>query len=68
MINDMLHLNKPLIHVAMRSPYDIGIVPGVDVSVATYEFTTPALRLAIRALFGLEDVSGQLPVTILDSH
>ncbi|WP_408006641.1 beta-N-acetylhexosaminidase [Pseudalkalibacillus sp. A8] len=66
MMSDMLNLNKPLIHIAMRSPYDLGLFPEADVSVATFEFTTPALRLAVHSLFGLEKVSGTLPVSIQD--
>ncbi len=68
LMQDMLKKNKPIIHFAMRSPYDIGLFPEVDVSVATYEFTTPALRIAVRALFGLEDVKGKLPVTIQNTN
>ncbi len=63
---DMLNHDKPVIHIAMRSPYDLGHFPGTDVSVATYEFTPPALRLAVRTLFGLDKVSGSLPVSIKD--
>lgn len=64
LMQDMMNSGKPIIHIAMRSPYDLGLSPNVDVSVATYEFTTPALRLAVRSLFGLETVEGELPVTI----
>ncbi|MGP4081043.1 beta-N-acetylhexosaminidase [Pseudalkalibacillus sp. R45] len=64
LMQDMMNLHKPVIHIAMRSPYDLGLFPETDVSVATYEFTTPALRLAVRALFGLEKVTGTLPVTV----
>ena len=66
LMQDLLNLNKPVIHIAMRSPYDIGLFPNTDVSIATYEFTTTALRLAVGCLFGSEKVEGTLPVTIQD--
>ncbi|MCF6137736.1 beta-N-acetylhexosaminidase [Pseudalkalibacillus berkeleyi] len=68
LMQDMMSLGKPIIHIAMRSPYDIGLFPKVDVSIATYEFTTPALRLAVRSLFGLEKVEGSFPVTIPNTN
>lgn len=55
---------KPIIAVSMRSPYDIAVLPHVSAFIATYEFTYPALKMAAKAIYGLEKVTGTLPVTI----
>ncbi len=57
-------LRKHTVVVAMRSPYDLAYFPDVDAYIAAYEFTTPALRMTARAIYGQEQVGGKLPVTI----
>ncbi|UCZ52978.1 beta-N-acetylhexosaminidase [Bacillus shivajii] len=57
-------LNKTMVIVAMRSPYDINYLPEVDAYVTAYEFTTPALRFAAKAIYGKIDVNGRSPVTL----
>lgn len=64
LIEGLNKLGKQLVVIAMRSPYDLNYLPDISVYVATYEFTTPALRMAVKALYGKESVSGKLPVTI----
>jgi beta-N-acetylhexosaminidase len=56
--------NKQIAVIATRSPYDIAYLPGIPAYIATYEFTTPALQLAVEALLGTEKVKGKLPVTL----
>lgn len=51
--------------VAMRSPYDLAILPdGVGIYINTYEFSYPALEVASKALFGQLKLSGSAPVTL----
>ncbi|HAM81718.1 beta-N-acetylhexosaminidase [Ornithinibacillus bavariensis] len=56
--------NKQIAVIATRSPYDIAYLPDIPAYIATYEFTTPALQIAVDALFGKEKVKGKLPVTL----
>jgi beta-N-acetylhexosaminidase len=65
LIRGLHQTGKHVVVVAMRSPYDLAYLPDVSAYIATYEFTAPTLRVAARALYGLETVTGQLPVTIL---
>ncbi|SHG47087.1 beta-N-acetylhexosaminidase [Ornithinibacillus halophilus] len=57
-------LEVPYAVIAMRSPYDFSFIPNVPVYINTYEFTYPALRAAVGAIFGKERVTGKSPVTI----
>ncbi|WP_257347889.1 beta-N-acetylhexosaminidase [Pseudalkalibacillus decolorationis] len=65
LVEALLHLNIPVAVIAMRSPYDLGHFPEAAVAIATYEFTTPALRIAVQCLYGKVKVAGKFPVTIL---
>ncbi|MDQ0340874.1 beta-N-acetylhexosaminidase [Caldalkalibacillus uzonensis] len=64
LIQKLKKLNKKMIVVAMKSPYDQAYLPDVDVYIATYEYTETALKLTAQALLGLESVSGRLPITL----
>jgi beta-N-acetylhexosaminidase len=64
LIEGLLAANKRLAVVSLRSPYDISYFPRVPVYVAAFEFSYPALEMAVKALLGLEKVEGILPVTI----
>lgn len=64
LIEGLLAANKKLAVVALRSPYDISYFPRVPVFIAAFEFSYPALNVAVKALFGMEEVEGILPVTI----
>jgi beta-N-acetylhexosaminidase len=64
LIQRLYEQNKPLIVVSMRSPYDLAYLPNVPVYMATYEASVPALQMAAKAIYGLEHVSGKLPITL----
>lgn len=64
LVDSLSALNIPIVVVAMRSPYDLSYLPNVPVYIVTYEFTTPALKMAARSIYGLEHVTGKLPITI----
>ncbi|WP_026691311.1 glycoside hydrolase family 3 protein [Alteribacter aurantiacus] len=61
---ELMALNKNIIVVAMRSPYDLSLVEKANACIATYEFNTPALQVAADAIYGKRKVTGHLPVTI----
>ncbi|WP_251548858.1 beta-N-acetylhexosaminidase [Neobacillus muris] len=54
----------PVVVVATRSPYDLAYLPDVHGYICTYEFPYPALKMASKAIYGMEEVTGRLPVTI----
>lgn len=64
LIESLLEQTNKVAVVALRSPYDIGYFPSVPAYIAAFEFSYPALEMSVKALFGLEEVSGNLPVTI----
>ncbi|WLD91930.1 beta-N-acetylhexosaminidase [Alkalihalobacillus sp. AL-G] len=68
LVKELFQTKKQVVLIAMRSPYDLGHFPGVSAAIATYEFTTPALRIAIQCLYGKTKVTGKFPVTIKYEH
>lgn len=64
-INQMSKSDVPIIVIAMRSPYDWNVISqNISAYLCTYEFTYPALEMAVGAIFGKEEVTGKLPVTL----
>ncbi|HEX6594256.1 MAG TPA: beta-N-acetylhexosaminidase [Bacillota bacterium] len=53
-----------VIIIALKSPYVVVDLPRASAYIYTYEYTYPALTVAIAAVFGKEQVYGQLPIKI----
>ena len=68
LIETLCDTGVPVIVAATRSPYDLAYLPNVDAYVCTYEYPYPALKMAVKAIYGIENVTGKLPVTIPTSH
>jgi len=66
LIKKLIELKKKLVVIAMRSPYDLLNFTEVPAYVATFEYTHSALKVALNAIFGVDKVSGKLPVAVLD--
>lgn len=64
LVEKLHEMSKRVVVVATRSPYDLAYLPRVPAYICTYEFTTPALSMAARAIYGKETVQGKLPITI----
>jgi beta-N-acetylhexosaminidase len=64
LIRRLYEQDEHLIVVSMRSPYDLSYLPNVPVYIATYEASVPALQMAAKVIYGLENVTGKLPITI----
>jgi beta-N-acetylhexosaminidase len=64
LVQALNQVNSSIIVIATRSPYDISYLPDIPAYIATYEFTAPALRTAVEAIFGNVKVKGNLPVTL----
>lgn len=56
---------QKVVHIAAGGPYDLMEFKGhAKTYLATYEYTAPALRSAMRVLFGEVPAKGRLPVSI----
>ncbi|MGE8204913.1 beta-N-acetylhexosaminidase [Heyndrickxia sp. NPDC080065] len=64
LVEKIVETNNRVVVVATRNPYDLAFLPNVPGYVCTYEFTTPALRIAAQAIYGKILVEGKLPVTL----
>ncbi|KAI9843161.1 MAG: hypothetical protein M1838_002749 [Thelocarpon superellum] len=59
---------KPLVVVAVSSPYDFAMDPTVGTYVCTYDFTETALTALVKVLYGEQSASGALPGRISQRH
>ena len=64
LINKIKEVNTNTIGIGLRSPYDLNYYPSIPTYLNTYEFTQPAIEIAIKAIYGKEEVSGSLPVSL----
>ncbi|WP_329558309.1 glycoside hydrolase family 3 protein [Streptomyces uncialis] len=60
----LLETGVPVIHLAVRNPYDIAQLPGVRASLVSYCWTEVELRAAARVIAGRTEPRGKLPVPI----
>ncbi|MEV4809041.1 glycoside hydrolase family 3 protein [Micromonospora avicenniae] len=60
----LLDTGKPVVVVAVRDPYDVAYLPGVDTYLVTYSYTRAAMDTLVRALHDELSPRGRLPVTI----
>ena len=60
----LLELGKPLVTVALRTPFDLAAYPGSATHVCTYSPHRPSLDALTSALFGDIPFQGHLPVAI----
>jgi beta-N-acetylhexosaminidase len=68
LVKRLSQTGKPLIAVAMRTPYDILAYPDVTTYVCTYGILEPSMRALGRVLFGALPCTGSLPVSISDQY
>ncbi|WP_328312711.1 glycoside hydrolase family 3 protein [Streptomyces sp. NBC_00442] len=54
----------PVVHLALRNPYDVAYLSGYGASLATYSWTDVELRAAVRVLAGRTRPRGRLPVAV----
>ncbi|MCX5382320.1 glycoside hydrolase family 3 protein [Streptomyces sp. NBC_00083] len=54
----------PVVHLALRNPYDIAYLSGFGASLATHSWTDVELRAAARVLTGRSHPRGRLPVAV----
>ena len=59
---------KPLIVVAVSSPYDFALDSGIGTYICTYDFTETALNSLVKVLYGDIQPTGALPGSISQSQ
>ncbi|MFC7440929.1 beta-N-acetylhexosaminidase [Laceyella putida] len=64
LVRALQKLNKPLIVIGFRNPYDIKEFPEVDAYLNAYGFRKGSLQSAVETIFGANQPQGKLPVTI----
>lgn len=65
MINSVIAAaDAPVIAVGIRNPYDIMAYPEVDAYLAQYGFRTASFEATAASIFGKNNPSGKLPITI----
>jgi beta-N-acetylhexosaminidase len=64
LVSRLLATGVPVVHLAVRNPYDIAQLGGVRASLASYCWTEVELRAAARVIAGRVDPRGKLPVPV----
>jgi len=64
LVKEVLKHNLPLIVVALRLPYDLAAFSEVSTYVCTYSILEPSMKALAKAIFGLAEFKGHLPVAI----
>ncbi|MBT3149375.1 glycoside hydrolase family 3 C-terminal domain-containing protein [Streptomyces sp. CHD11] len=64
LVSRLLATGVPVVHLAVRNPYDIAHLGGVPASLASYCWTEVELRAAARVIAGRVDPRGRLPVPV----
>lgn len=64
LVQALVRTGRPVVHVAVRNPYDIAQLSGVGAALATYSWTDAALRASARVITGRTPPQGRLPVAI----
>ena len=63
-VRNLLQIDKPVIVIAMRLPYDLASFSEASTYVCTYSILEPSMRAVAKAIFGHREMTGHLPVTI----
>ena len=61
---NLIRQNKQVIVIALRMPYDQGMVPEMQTYICTYSLQLPSMTALAQALHGQIPFAGQLPVTL----
>ena len=64
----MLGAGKPVITVALRTPFDLAAYPASTTHVSTYGILQPSLDALADALFGGAGFPGRLPAAVPGLH
>nr|WP_239558658.1 glycoside hydrolase family 3 protein [Peribacillus deserti] len=62
--NQLIDLSIPVISLGIRNPYDIMAYPNTDAYLVQYGFRPASFEASVNTIFGKNNPSGKLPVTI----
>ncbi|MEU9121837.1 glycoside hydrolase family 3 protein [Streptomyces sp. NPDC048506] len=65
LVGALLGTGRPVVQLAVRNPYDIAQLDGVEAALASYSWTDVELRAAARVIAGRRNPVGRLPVAIM---
>lgn len=66
LVNRLLATGKPVVVVAVGTPYDVAYLPGAQTFIAGYGYQPVTLSAAVKVMFGKLQPTGRLPVTITE--
>jgi beta-N-acetylhexosaminidase len=64
LMRQLVHTGRPVVGVALRTPYDLAFFPELATYICTYGIHQPSLAALTDALFGMAPFPGRLPVAI----
>ncbi|MHB8066058.1 MAG: beta-N-acetylhexosaminidase [Ruminiclostridium sp.] len=64
LVNKLCNVNDNVVVVALRNPYDLGMIDERAYSLAAYEYTTLAFESLVNVFKGIETPTGKLSVKI----
>jgi beta-N-acetylhexosaminidase len=64
LVTALLDTGRPIVTVALRTPYDLARYPSASTHLCTYGIHPPSMNALAAALFGQRSVGGRLPVGI----
>lgn len=64
LVAELVATGTPVVHVAVRDPYDIAYLPSVGTSLATFSYTAVSMESAVKVLHGEISPTGALPVDV----
>lgn len=67
LVSELVATGVPVVHLAIRNPYDIARLGGVAASLASYSWTDGEMRAAARVIAGRVGPTGRLPVPVPDA-
>jgi beta-N-acetylhexosaminidase len=68
LVEALLATGKPVVTVALRTPFDLSLYPAASTHVCTYSSHQPSMNALAAALFGESGFPGRLPVAIPNLH
>ena len=68
LVEALLATGKPVVTVALRTPFDLALYPSAKTHVCTYSSHQPSMSALASALFGQSGFPGRLPAAIPDLY
>lgn len=64
LVRELVATGTPVVHIAVRDPYDVAYMPEVATSLATYSYTAVSMESAAKVIHGEITPTGTLPVDV----